>query len=154
MGGSLCSPDRGLTGPDVAVGSSVPSVDLDLTGLGQHVNDVGFEVGVVHARLPELARIPVVLPVVVPVASAVSPEPIHVHLWAGGTGVTGSRGPWWEWGAGGTPKPGLRTLTQRGPLPLLSHSFFAFLTSNGSYLSFFTAGITGANHDPAINLTF
>lgn len=101
MGGSLCSPDRGLTGPDVAVGSSVPSVDLDLTGLGQHVNDVGFEVGVVHARLPELARIPVVLPVVVPVASAVSPEPIHVHLWEGGAGVTGRRGPWREWGGGG-----------------------------------------------------
>lgn len=60
--------------------SSVASVDLDLAGLGQHIDDVGLEVGVVHTGLPELARIPVILPVVVPVAPAVGPEPVHVHL--------------------------------------------------------------------------
>lgn len=83
VGGSPSSLDQVLTNLDVPLGSSVPSIDLDLAGLGQHVNDVGFEVGVVHACLPKLARIPVVLPVVVPIASAVSPEPIHVHLWGG-----------------------------------------------------------------------
>lgn len=71
------------------LGSSVPSVDLDLAGLGQQVNDVGFEVGIVHARLPEFTRIPVVLPVVVPIASAVSPKSIHVHLWGGWLGSLG-----------------------------------------------------------------
>lgn len=73
-------PDPEVTGSAGVRDCSVPSVDLDLAGLGQHVNDVGFEVGIMHACLPELARIPVVLPVVVPVATAVGPEPIHVHL--------------------------------------------------------------------------
>lgn len=73
-------PDPEVTGSEGAQGCSVPPVDLDLAGLGQHVDDMGFEVGVMHACLPELARVPVVLPVVVPVASTVGPEPIHVYL--------------------------------------------------------------------------
>lgn len=73
-------PDPEVTGSAGVQGCSVPSVDLDLAGFGQHVNDVGFEVGIMYACLPELARVPVVLPVVVPVATAVRPEPIHVHL--------------------------------------------------------------------------
>lgn len=72
---------------------SVASVDLDLAGLGQHVDDVGLEVGVVHSRLPELPRVPVILPVVVPVAPAVGPEPVHVHLQGRATHVTPRRGP-------------------------------------------------------------
>lgn len=75
---------------------SVTSVDLDLAGLGQHVDDVGLEVGVVHAGLPELARVPVILPVVVPVAPAVSPETVHVHLQGRAVQVT----PTWEPGRG------------------------------------------------------
>lgn len=70
---------------------SVASVDLNLAGLGQHVDDVGLEVGVVHAGLPELARVPVILPVVVPVAPAVSPEPVHVHLQGRAVQVTPRR---------------------------------------------------------------
>lgn len=71
---------RGRAGRVAARPGSVASVDLDLAGLSQHVYDVGLEVGVVHAGLPELARVPVILPVVVPVAPAVGPEPVHVHL--------------------------------------------------------------------------
>lgn len=76
-----CAPaPRGRAGRVAARPGSVASVDLDLAGLSQHVYDVGLEVGVVHAGLPELARVPVILPVVVPVAPAVGPEPVHVHL--------------------------------------------------------------------------
>ena len=84
---------RGRAGRVTAGSGSVPSVDLDLAGLGQHVDDVGLEVGVMHARLPELARVPVILPVVVPVAPAVGPEPVHVHLRGRAARVTPSRGP-------------------------------------------------------------
>lgn len=84
---------RGRAGRVTAESGSVPSVDLDLAGLGQHVDDVGLEVGVMHARLPELARVPVILPVVVPVAPAVGPEPVHVHLRGRAARVTPSRGP-------------------------------------------------------------
>lgn len=80
MGGNRRLPDPEVTGSEGAQDCSVPSVDLDLAGLGQHVNDVGFEVGVMHTCLPELSRVLVVLPVVVPVASTVGPESIHVHL--------------------------------------------------------------------------
>lgn len=80
MGGNGRLPDPEVTGSEGAQDCSVPSVDLDLAGLGQHVNDVGFEVGVMHTCLPELSRVLVVLPVVVPVASTVGPESIHVHL--------------------------------------------------------------------------
>lgn len=52
-----------------------------------------LEVGVVHARLPELARVPVILPVVVPVAPAVGPEAVHVHLRGRAARVTPRRGP-------------------------------------------------------------
>lgn len=54
---------------------------------------MGLEVGVVHPRLPELARVPVILPVVVPVAPAVGPEPVHVHLQGRAAQVTPSREP-------------------------------------------------------------
>lgn len=59
---------------------SVSSVNLDLAGFGQHVDDVCLEVSVVHPRLPELPGVAVVLPVVVPVPPAVSTEPKDVHL--------------------------------------------------------------------------
>lgn len=80
--------------------ASVASIDLDLAGLGQHVDDVGLEVGVVHAGLPELARVPVILPVVVPVAPAVGPKPVHVHLQGRAAQVTPRRGQW-KTGRGG-----------------------------------------------------
>lgn len=71
---------RGCAGRIAARPGSVASVNLDFAGLSQHVDDVRLEVGVVHASLPELARVPVILPVVVPVAPTVGPEPVHVHL--------------------------------------------------------------------------
>lgn len=86
-------PPRGWAGRVAARPGSVASVDLDLAGLGQHVDDVGLEVGVVHSRLPKLARVPVILPVVVPVAPAVGPEPVHVHLQGRAAHVTPRRGP-------------------------------------------------------------
>lgn len=52
-----------------------------------------LEVGVVHARLPELARVPVILPVVVPVPPAVGPEAVHVHLRGRAARVTPRQGP-------------------------------------------------------------
>lgn len=85
---------------------SVASIDLDLAGLGQHVDDVGLEVGVVHAGLPELARVPVILPVVVPVAPAVGPEPVHVHLQGRAAQVTPRRGQW-KTGRGGASGRGV-----------------------------------------------
>ena len=89
-----CGAEESRRGQRVAARpGSVPSVDLDLAGLGQHVDDVRLEVGVVHARLPELARVPVILPVVVPVAPAVGPEAVHVHLRVRAARVTARRGP-------------------------------------------------------------
>lgn len=70
---------------------SVASVDLDLAGLGQHVDDVGLKVSVMHSGLPELARVPVILPVMVPVAPTVGPEPVHVHLQRRAVAVTPRR---------------------------------------------------------------
>lgn len=77
---------RGLTDPGGAArrgrrvaarpGSS-SSVDLDLAGLGSMSMMCRLEVGVVHARLRRLARVPVILPVVVPVPPAVGPEAVH-----------------------------------------------------------------------------
>lgn len=81
----------------------LPGEDGDLAGLGQPLDDLGLVVGVVHAGLPELARVAVLLPVVVPVPAAVGAEAKDVDLedgrarqkpvWAGpgrGRGLTSS----------------------------------------------------------------
>lgn len=52
----------------------------DLRGLGQLLDDLGFVVSVVDPGLPEFSGVAVLLPVVVPVSSAVSPETEHVDL--------------------------------------------------------------------------
>lgn len=82
-GETLCP--RGQTGPARSgepeePHPSVPPVNLNLAGFGQHVDDVCLEVSVMHPCLPELPGVAVVLPVVVPVAPAVGAEPEDVHL--------------------------------------------------------------------------
>lgn len=52
----------------------------DFSGLGQPLNDLGLVVCVVDAGLPELSGVAVLLPVVVPVPTAVRPEAEDVDL--------------------------------------------------------------------------
>lgn len=60
--------------------TSFPREYCDFSGLGQLLNDLSFIICIVDAGLPELPRVAVLLPVVVPVSSAVRPEAKHVHL--------------------------------------------------------------------------
>ena len=71
---------------------------------------MGLEVGVVHPSLPELARVPVILPVVVPVAPAVGPEPVHVHLQGRAAQVTPCR----RAGGQGTGEPRVAVGQEKG----------------------------------------
>ena len=52
----------------------------DFSSLGQLLNDLSLEICIMDAGLPELPGIAVLLPVVVPVSSAVRPEAKHIHL--------------------------------------------------------------------------
>lgn len=52
----------------------------DFARLSQPLDDLGLVVGVVDSSLPELSRVTVLLPVVVPVSPAVGPEAKDVHL--------------------------------------------------------------------------
>lgn len=54
--------------------------DCDFASFGQPLNDLGFVVCVVDAGLPEFSGVAVLLPVVVPVSTAVCTETKHVHL--------------------------------------------------------------------------
>lgn len=81
----------------------IPWEDGDLSGPGQLLDDLGLVVGVVDAGLPELSGVAVLLPVVVPVPTAVGPEAKDVDLKdstanqkaAGGVvGVAGQRLTW------------------------------------------------------------
>lgn len=64
-------------------------VQADLALLGQPLDELHLEVGVVDARLPEGAGVAVLLPVVVPVALLVGAvaEHGHLHTQAGGAAV-------------------------------------------------------------------
>lgn len=59
---------------------SFPRKHCDFPGFGQILNDLRFEVCVVNAGLPELPRVAVLLPVVVPVSSAVCSKAEHINL--------------------------------------------------------------------------
>ena len=59
---------------------SLPREHGDLAGLNQVLDDLGLIVGVMDPRLPELSRVAVLLPIVVPVSPAVSAKPKHIHL--------------------------------------------------------------------------
>lgn len=52
----------------------------DFAGLGEPLNDLSFEVGIVDPGFPELSGVAVLLPVVVPVSPAVRPKTKHIHL--------------------------------------------------------------------------
>lgn len=72
-----------LTQPPTArqqLETSVATINTDLVSLFQDVHNVGLKVCIVHSSFPELSSIAVVLPVVVPVAMAVCPEPKDVDL--------------------------------------------------------------------------
>lgn len=59
---------------------SFPRKHCDFPGFGQILNDLRFVVCVVNAGLPELPRVAVLLPVVVPVSSAVCSKAEHINL--------------------------------------------------------------------------
>lgn len=52
----------------------------DFAGLGQPLDDLGFIVRIVDPGLPELSRVAVLLPVVVPVSTAVRPKAEDIDL--------------------------------------------------------------------------
>lgn len=58
----------------------LPREDGDLSSLGQLLDHLGLVVRVVDAGLPELSGVAVLLPVVVPVPTAVGPEAKDVDL--------------------------------------------------------------------------
>lgn len=58
----------------------LPREHGDLAGLGQPLDDLGFVVRVVDAGLPEFSRVAVLLPVVVPVPTAVRPKAEDIDL--------------------------------------------------------------------------
>lgn len=58
----------------------LPGEDGDLAGLGQPLDYLGLVVGVVDPGLPEFSRVAVLLPVVVPVSTAVGPKAKDVDL--------------------------------------------------------------------------
>ena len=57
-----------------------PREDGDFASLGQLLNDLRFKVSIVDAGLPELSGVAVLLPVMVPVSSAVRPKSKHIDL--------------------------------------------------------------------------
>lgn len=64
-----------------SLGTSLPRKDGDLASLGQRVNDLSLIVSIMDPRLTELSGITVLLPVVMPISSAVCAKAEYIHLY-------------------------------------------------------------------------